>query len=155
MKQIQTSILDETIFGNGRVAGFGNILPQILEFQSSNGVTECQDIAQVWSYGVVWHFHINITQGCFWNKRCVHRQKEGQFCDFTWLINLSRQKISIKPDHLWAPNCTSSFPVWPHFCTNWCFVTFSTVCGERRVANNITLVTFDQTSQASLSAKTS
>ena len=35
-----------------RVAAFGNIFPQILEFQSSNGVTECQDIA-VWNYGII------------------------------------------------------------------------------------------------------
>ena len=138
-----------------RVAGFGNILPQILEFQSSNGVTKCQDIA-VWNYGVVLHFDINITEGGLWNKWCSHIQKEGQFCDFTWLIDFSRQKLSILPDHLWAPNCTSSLAVWPHFCTDWCFVTFSAVCGgcgERLVTNNITLLTFDQTCQALLSAK--
>ena len=82
-----------------RVAGFGNILPQILEFQSSNGVTKCQDIA-VWNYGVVLHFDINITEGGLLNKWCSHIQKEGQFCGFTWLIDFSRQKISILPDHL-------------------------------------------------------
>ena len=38
-KQIQTSILDETIFGR-EVAVFGNILTPILEFQSSNGVLQ-------------------------------------------------------------------------------------------------------------------
>ena len=45
------------------------------------------------------------------------------------------------------------FGVWPHFCTDWCFVTFSSVCGgcgESRVADNISLVTFDQTLHALL-----
>ena len=75
------------------VARFGNIFPQILEFQSSSGVI--QKVTGTLQSDILCFQNSVFPPWCFWNKWLWAWHEKRQFCDFSWLIDRGRPKISI------------------------------------------------------------